>query len=956
MSDSLRTQWREWARSQLVPDDRLEPAVDAALRVAAIGASSRAAAAAARLAGGRGLPDDRELLQAELDRAGVVAEELGGVAPAGWVTAQALTALTGLFRARREALAAELQPAVPAAAVATAASPAATAAPASRPPGPTLREFFGEHSILLLSYVGAFLLIVAAVLYEVYAIGQLSGGLRFAGVLAVDLVFGAAGWACLRSRRMRLVGNAYVAIFALLAPLVAVAAYVFLGLRQRGISVEVAQLLTGSALTVLYGVLCLRLRSHAYGYLALIALPVAWLGGVNAAGAGAWHGPVAALLVAVYAAAAAAARRLPGLGEPFARRAALFVHGAAVVAAAVGLASASPLSWASSATLAVAGSGYVLATLLRLAPGSAHLGLATLGLAWGVAAHQLGLGGWTAPAAVLLVVAYSVVGRTRRPFAAAARDLVHPATFAVALLAAGLWATDLEVHRRTAWWLPVTLAEVAAAYTLHRVLYGQALSLLAAATAASLAVLAGNAALDRGYGEAALELVVLAAGWGLAAEATSHRALRGGLRAGSAVQALVPLLFVTLPAPAAAAALLASAALLAATAWRTRTAAWLLLAGAAFSVDWYWLGRALLPARPVSATTLALLYSPLPVLLGVIGLALRAALGRSWGWPLYAIAGCVALTVLSLSGGDLGLTGRALLAYSAVAYAAAAVEHEVISLALAIVAAGVGLALALSAAGSGPALVLLGLAGLAAAIYAAQLAWRGARRDWGDAHRFLGLAGSGLATLAGFTLTGATLQGAADDLLAELVVLGFAGLLIAESRLHAEPLLDYAAGVAASLATYFAARYLGATNPQWYVAAPGLALVAAGLVLPHDRRLSVDGRVPLAAAGGGAVLLLGTTAAQAFADAGWAYTAWLVAEAVAAVVLGIGTRSRALVVAGAAAVGVGGLRALFVLVEQGLLFAAFGAAAVFLLSLGAALAALRDRVRGPLGTAWREWS
>ncbi|HSR22729.1 MAG TPA: hypothetical protein VLW53_04205, partial [Candidatus Eisenbacteria bacterium] len=96
--------------------------------------------------------------------------------------------------------------------------------------------------------------------------------------------------------------------------------------------------------------------------------------------------------------------------------------------------------------------------------------------------------------------------------------------------------------------------------------------------------------------------------------------------------------------------------------------------------------------------------------------------------------------------------------------------------------------------------------------------------------------------------------------------------------------------------------------------------------------------------------------AQAFADPGWAYTAWLVAEAVAAVLLGIGMRSRALVVAGGAAAGASGLRALFVLVQQGLLFAAFGAAALFLLGLGAALAALRDRVRGPLGAAWREWN
>ena len=140
------------------------------------------------------------------------------------------------------------------------------------------------------------------------------------------------------------------------------------------------------------------------------------------------------------------------------------------------------------------------------------------------------------------------------------------------------------------------------------------------------------------------------------------------------------------------------------------------------------------------------------------------------------------------------------------------------------------------------------------------------------------------------------------------------------------------------------------------MAAPGLALAGAGLGMPHDRRLTAERRLAPPATLAGAALLLGTTAAQAFADAGWGYTAWLVAEAIVAVLAGIATRSRALVVAGAAAVGVGGLRALFVLVQQGLLFAAFGAAALFLLGLGAVLAALRDRVRGPLGTAWREWS
>src|SRR5439155_1151655 len=83
---------------------------------------------------------------------------------------------------------------------------------AARPPlspapcayvAPELRlgEFVSDHGILLLSYTGAFLLVVATVLYELYGVTGLGGGARFAGVLGLDVVFGVAGWACLRSRQ-----------------------------------------------------------------------------------------------------------------------------------------------------------------------------------------------------------------------------------------------------------------------------------------------------------------------------------------------------------------------------------------------------------------------------------------------------------------------------------------------------------------------------------------------------------------------------------------------------------------------------------------------------------------------------------------------------------------------------------------------------------------------------------
>src|ERR1700674_455976 len=106
-----------------------------------------------------------------------------------------------------------------------------------RPPRPSLQEFLSENSILVVSYMGAFLLFVATLLFELYTI-KLAGELRFGGVLGLDLIFAAAGVGGLRSKRLRIVGQTYVAIFALLAPLVFVAAYVFLDLHAKGITMD----------------------------------------------------------------------------------------------------------------------------------------------------------------------------------------------------------------------------------------------------------------------------------------------------------------------------------------------------------------------------------------------------------------------------------------------------------------------------------------------------------------------------------------------------------------------------------------------------------------------------------------------------------------------------------------------------------------------------------------------
>src|SRR5919201_6118842 len=141
--------------------------------------------------------------------------------------------------------------------------------------GRSFREFIAERSILILSYIGAFLLIVATLLFELDTFVALNGTARFIGVLALNVVFAVAGWICFRLPVMRLVGRTYIAIAALMFPLTLIAAWVFLLLADYGIHRDVAVALPGTACALVYGLLAVVLGSRGYSLLSLIALAVA---------------------------------------------------------------------------------------------------------------------------------------------------------------------------------------------------------------------------------------------------------------------------------------------------------------------------------------------------------------------------------------------------------------------------------------------------------------------------------------------------------------------------------------------------------------------------------------------------------------------------------------------------------------------------------------------------------
>jgi hypothetical protein len=187
-------------------------------------------------------------------------------------------------------------------------------------------------------------------------------------------------------------------------------------------------------------------------------------------------------------------------------------------------------------------------------------------------------------------------------------------------------------------------------------------------------------------------------------------------------------------------------------------------------------------------------------------------------------------------------------------------------------------------------------------------------------------------------------------------------MLAVDARFGGVPAFDYAALITASLGSFWIARYLGAVNPQWYLAAPGLALVVGGLLLHSDRRF----KAPLpstanALVGIGATGLLGITAFQTLDPAlsTSLYTVLLLVEATAALLVGIATRSRALVLAGAAGAALASLRALVILIQEVPLFVVFGLVAIVLLGGAAALAVLRARfadARVAMTRSWNDWT
>jgi len=726
------------------------------------------------------------------------------------------------------------------------------------------------------------------------------------------------------------------------------------------------------------------LSAQRYGGLAaMVALGLAWFCLINGTQIWPWRGVAFTPVMAFYILVAS---RRPVIRDLFASEPELLITGAAGVAAGWSIyatatmpdLSAGSAWYQTTAALTVIALLYGLDAHVRgdrLAPA---LSLGALVGAWIADLMVLQLGDWRGLALTPLVFVLSLVafrgarlGRLGAAFARVADPFVH----AVALMAIA-WSAypalaeigaSQPVSQTAYAHLGWTFGALTAAYALYSWLSKRQWMQWTVAIGVTLTTITANQALGLSLSALAVEFLVLAVGKAIVARFYRGTTMHTFLYVTAAVQAVIA---AAIPVEAdwlRVVILMGGGAMGTLMAVDGDRPEWLYLAGGFFTYGWYWLNKVVLPAPPnPGPSTLEMIFSLLPVIYATVAVVLhRSGTGRRWRMPLYAWAGLVAVGVvyLGVDQGEKTVLGLALLAYAVGIYVATALEGARYGVPGATLVGASG-CLSLLMAGSATARMYPIAVGLFAwAIYTANFLWTGPERNaWRAMHRYSGLGLMALTALACLVFPQFATAGSQDAFAALDATWALAFMLALDARDNPTPAFDYAALVVAALGSYWVARYLGAVNPQAYIAAPGLALIVGGILLHSDKRFRTPvPSVANAMIGIGSAGLLGLTAFQTLDSTSSAslYTGLLLCEAIAALLLGIATRTRVLVLAGAAGAALASLRAIVILIQEVPLFIVFGLAAIVLLGGAAALALLRSRfadARVAMTRSWNDWT
>jgi hypothetical protein len=841
----------------------------------------------------------------------------------------------------------------PAPAPAPAAPAAAPAIPAGPAPSP-LPSWLVEQAPNLLLYLGAFLVVMAALVFASTSRETLSGPAQVGLLASITVAFLGVGWLCYRFPRVRIAGYTFLAVGALLVPLNFAGAYNFI-LREEGIPGDVVWLwasVYSAAFYILLAVLGLGLLYGFMSHAALVSAVAAAIAVTNLSPE--WAPPVfIGLALVLLPLAWYGPKRIR---DTFGLPSLAFAH--FLTAASVGAsfiivgfeAGADPA--AVPVTLAAAALLFVLmATANAFEQGrlyaSLALGTLTAALAAGLVILPMPLQ-WIPPvfgglALALLPVAWWAPARLRDQFALpsliAAHVLAAGTAAAAALITVNVAETDLQ---RSA--LPVALAVTTTLFVLLA-LREKGQPLAAAYCAAALTTGGGMLlsivfVLDKSPEFYSVALAGIGGLYAAGALLPVRRRLfepdlLWPFAIGAASLAWLPFLEVHNREPWfgtgatwGAAALYATAAVFAERAAWLRHA-WRLLAGpqqgAEEAAVKRWAGPLLLLPfaaavglgyyRLLQATDidlageeLALRYLPLAFGFAAAGLAARFW-HREWSPALYVAALGYSVFVLAAAYENAGLTAVLLAAFAASSAAIVLAERKADAVYLPLSYALFAVIFALVHFQPRDDVWPLPFVGMALVLYASGFSLQRPASSWARALRLSGLAVALVAPNIGYGLVAFRASEAADIgqtfvmsepplyLWSMGAVAVFGLLLAAEAWRTRAVAVGYAASVALLTALLLCIGHFRPENPQAYIVPIGLYLLGTARFLsprraslPEDYR-SLPSLAEIAAAG----VLLGTTFLQTF-DGGTTYRFVLLGETIAYLAVGLLLRRRLMVV------------------------------------------------------------
>ena len=173
---------------------------------------------------------------------------------------------------------------------------------ASTPSAPTapqqmfsLRSFFAEQTINIVSSLGAFLILIGSLSFVVTTTNLF---LSFRVLFIVHLIFATVGFVFTRLPGFRFIARVYTAIFALLVPLVGFAGYRLVAGHLIQVTAPTVVAIAATYAAIVYAVLAVSQHYKPFGYLSVVALVLADLAVSSALHLNYWWWPVLLMLLA----------------------------------------------------------------------------------------------------------------------------------------------------------------------------------------------------------------------------------------------------------------------------------------------------------------------------------------------------------------------------------------------------------------------------------------------------------------------------------------------------------------------------------------------------------------------------------------------------------------------------------------------------------------------------------